>query len=127
MPPPFLWLDYAVVTVTVAVAVYLSFSPYLAVRVVVPTPTAVTTPAEETVAMPLSSEGIANVINLYDPEMIVIGGGLSEFEDKFLFQLKTKLISKIYNKQTYDLNIKSASLKNDAGIIGASMLHQYLS
>lgn len=72
------------------------------------------------------SEGLANIINIYDPEMLVIGGGLSEFEDKFMYQLKSKLVSKIYNKYTYDFNLKVASLKNDAGIIGASMLHNYL-
>lgn len=72
------------------------------------------------------SDGLANVINMYDPEMIVLGGGLSEFQDAFLYKLKSKIISKIYNKKTYDLNIKIAELKNDAGIIGASMLEQYL-
>ena len=73
------------------------------------------------------SEGLANIINIYDPEMLVIGGGLSEYEDKFMYQLKSKLITKIYNKYTYDINLKVASLKNDAGIIGASMLAKYLS
>lgn len=72
------------------------------------------------------AEGLANVINMYDPEMLVIGGGLSEFEDKFMYKLKSKLVSKIYNKYTYDFNIKVAHLKNDAGIIGASMLNRYL-
>lgn len=72
------------------------------------------------------SEGLANVINMYDPEMLVIGGGLSEYEDRFLYQLKSKLVSKIYNKFTYDFNLKVASLQNDAGIIGASMLSKYI-
>lgn len=72
------------------------------------------------------SEGLANVINIYDPEMLVIGGSLSEYEDKFLYKLKSKIISKLYNQYTYDLNLKVATLKNDAGIIGASMLADYL-
>lgn len=72
------------------------------------------------------AEGIANVINIYDPEMLVIGGGISEYEDRFLPLLKTKVAQKIYNKYTYDLNLKVAKLKNDAGAIGASMLHKYL-
>ena len=72
------------------------------------------------------SEGLSNIINLYDPEMLVIGGGLSEYEDKFMYKLKSKLVSKLYNKYTYDVNIKAAKLKNDAGIIGASMLNKYL-
>lgn len=72
------------------------------------------------------SEGLANIINIYDPEMLVIGGGLSEYEEKFLYKLKSKIVPKLYNKYTYDINIKAAKLKNDAGIIGASMLHKYL-
>ena len=72
------------------------------------------------------AEGLANVINLYDPEMLVIGGSLSEYEEKFLYILKSKLVSKIYNKYTYDFNIKTARLGNSAGIIGASILNQYL-
>ena len=72
------------------------------------------------------SEGFANIINIYDPEMLVIGGSLSEYEDVFLHKLKAKVLSKIYNKYTYDLNLKCAKLKNDAGLIGASMLCKYL-
>ena len=72
------------------------------------------------------SDGLANVINMYDPEILVLGGGLSEFEEDFLYKLKAKIVAKIYNKKTYDFNIKIAELKNDAGIIGASMLEKYL-
>ena len=72
------------------------------------------------------SDGLANVINMYDPEILVLGGGLSEFEEDFLYKLKAKIVAKIYNKKTYDFNIKIAELQNDAGIIGASMLEKYL-
>lgn len=72
------------------------------------------------------SDGLANVINMYDPEILVLGGGLSEFEEDFLYKLKAKIVAKIYNKKTYDFNIKIAELKNNAGIIGASMLEKYL-
>ena len=72
------------------------------------------------------SDGLANVINMYDPEILVLGGGLSEFEEDFLYKLKAKIVAKIYNKKTYDFNIKIAELNNDAGIIGASMLDKYL-
>ena len=72
------------------------------------------------------SDGLANVINMYDPEILVLGGGLSEFEEDFLYKLKAKIVAKIYNKKTYDFNIKIAELKNDAGISGASMLEKYL-
>ena len=72
------------------------------------------------------AEGLANVVNMYDPEMLVIGGSLAKFEENFMYILKSKIINKLYNKYTYDFNIKSANLKNDAGIIGASILNRYL-
>ena len=72
------------------------------------------------------AEGLANIINIFDPEMLVIGGGLSEHGDNFLYKLKPKIVSRLYNQYTYDLNLKVATLKNDAGLIGASMLQDYL-
>ena len=72
------------------------------------------------------SEGLANIINMYDPEMVVLGGGLSEYGDKILYKLKTVILPKLYNKHTYEFNIKFADMKNDAGIVGASKLCKYL-
>ena len=72
------------------------------------------------------AEGLANFINMYDIEMLVIGGGLAEYGEKILPKLKALIAEKIYNKYTYDLNIKIATLKNDAGIIGAARLEDYL-
>ena len=72
------------------------------------------------------SEGLANVVNMYDPEMLVIGGSLSEFSDEIIYKLKSKIFPKLYNKDAHELSIKAASLKNDAGIIGASILSKYL-
>ncbi len=71
------------------------------------------------------SEGLANLINMYDVEMLVIGGSLSEYSNEILHKLKSKIISKIYNKYSYNFEIKTAVLGNDAGILGASLLSQY--
>ena len=72
------------------------------------------------------AEGLANLINMYDVEMLVIGGSLSNYGEKFLPKLKTKVANKLYNQYTYDLNLKVTTLKNDAGIIGAALLEQYM-
>lgn len=72
------------------------------------------------------AEGLANVVNIYDPEMLVLGGGLVKFEEKFMYKLKAKIVGKLYNKYTYDFNMKVATFGNDAGIIGASILNKYL-
>ena len=73
------------------------------------------------------AEGLANFINLYDLEMVVIGGSFSEYGYKYMMKLKSMILSKIYNKYTYELNMKPATLGNDAGIIGASFLKEYKS
>ncbi len=72
------------------------------------------------------SEGLANFINLYDLEVLVIGGSLSTYSHKYLTKLKTMILEKIYNKYTYELELKPANLGNDAGIIGASFLKEYI-
>ncbi|MBQ9280538.1 MAG: ROK family protein [Clostridia bacterium] len=72
------------------------------------------------------SEGLANFINAFDIEKISIGGGLSRFGDRFIPELKEKISNKICNKYTSDINIGAATLRNEAGIIGASFLKEYL-
>ena len=71
------------------------------------------------------SEGLANIINIYDLEMLVIGGSIAWLSEKFIHTLRGKVASKILNKYTYDLNLKCAELGNNAGIIGASLLSKY--
>lgn len=67
--------------------------------------------------------GIANIINIFQPEVICIGGGISH-EGETL----TKPINDIITGENYARNIKkktvikTADLGNDAGIIGAAFL-----
>lgn len=67
--------------------------------------------------------GISNLINIFEPEAIGIGGSFSYFEEFLLQKLKNNIIcgNLLFNPRD-DIIIKSALLKNDAGIIGASML-----
>ncbi|MBR3002030.1 MAG: ROK family protein [Clostridia bacterium] len=69
------------------------------------------------------SIGISNLVNLFEPEAIVIGGSFVFFEDVLLDRLKENLINGhyLFNERT-DLIIKPAVLGNDAGIIGASLI-----
>lgn len=66
------------------------------------------------------SIGIANLINIFEPEAIGIGGSFVYFEEVLLEKLKEKLLSKnmLFNPKE-DIIIKTAILGNDAGIIGA--------
>ena len=64
--------------------------------------------------------GIANLINIFEPEVIGIGGSFVYFEDVLLDDLKNEIISKdmLFNKRK-EINIQTAVLGNEAGIIGA--------
>lgn len=65
--------------------------------------------------------GIANLINLFDPEIIALGGGISAASDCFLDELKLQVSERIYVKKMNLTRIEVSQLGNDAGIIGAAM------
>lgn len=66
------------------------------------------------------SIGIANLINIFEPETISIGGSFVYFEDILLDRLIKKLGTNnmLFNKHSVP-KIVMAKLKNDAGIIGS--------
>lgn len=67
--------------------------------------------------------GITNMINIFQPEVLLIGGGVCNEKDYLL-----KPLTEIVNADQYTRNqavkteIKIASLGNDAGIVGAAAL-----
>ena len=69
--------------------------------------------------------GLINLIGAFDPEIILVGGGISankEFMDKLTFtieNLENKHDSISYLKGKTIAPVKPAKLKNDAGLIGA--------
>lgn len=67
--------------------------------------------------------GITNVINIFQPDVLCIGGGVSRQGDNLLNPVRAiveaERITKHNDKQTY---ICAATLGNDAGLIGAAML-----
>ena len=67
--------------------------------------------------------GISNIINIFEPEAICLGGSFVYYEDIFLEPLKKVLLegNLLFNKRC-DIIIKLAKLKNDAGIIGATLI-----
>ena len=67
------------------------------------------------------AEGISSMVNIFQPEMIVIGGGISKEGDELLLPIKEFVYKYDYNKYMPKTEIKIAQLFNDAGIIGAAM------
>ena len=69
------------------------------------------------------SIGISNIINIFEPDAICIGGSFAEYKDILYEPLKRALLqgNLLFNKRC-DIIIKLAKLKNDAGIIGATLI-----
>ncbi len=66
-------------------------------------------------------EGIADMINIFQPEKIVIGGSISK-EGEYLLKPVSEYVDKIqYNKSLVKTKIEIATLFGDAGIIGAAL------
>ena len=62
------------------------------------------------------------IINIFSPEVIVIGGGLVGAYDSYIDRLYEEVKAKIIFKNLPFAKIVPATLGNDAGIIGAAML-----
>lgn len=66
--------------------------------------------------------GITNIINIIDPEIIALGGGLSGAGDFLLAKVQEEVERVRYMKMIPIGKIVLASLGNEAGIIGAAAL-----
>ena len=69
------------------------------------------------------SVGITDIINIFQPEILCIGGGVSRAGNQLLDPLKRMVDQQIYTRDSQvKTEIVTATLGNDAGIIGAAML-----
>lgn len=69
--------------------------------------------------------GIANTINIFQPDILCIGGGVCNEGDILLEPLKRAVAEQIYSKNSAkNTEIVICSLGNDAGVIGAAMLYR---
>ena len=68
------------------------------------------------------SIGLANFINIFQPESIVLGGGLAGYGEKLLEPLRRLTLPQTFQSDVRNTEIVCATLGNDAGLIGAAML-----
>ena len=67
--------------------------------------------------------GIGNLINIFQPEILVIGGGISGEKENLLAPLRPLMLTESYGGGVVKATeLKIAELGNDAGIIGAACL-----
>lgn len=80
--------------------------------------------AKETVALftHYLGEGLVSLVNVLRPEIVVIGGGVSESADLFLGELREKVNREVYGGSLLPVTIAQAQLGNRAGMIGAALL-----
>lgn len=67
-------------------------------------------------------KNIAGLINIFNPEVVIIGGILSQLGDYVLLPIKTAVRKHSLNLVNRDTTIKLSVLKDRAGIIGACMM-----
>lgn len=70
------------------------------------------------------SSGLASVINFYNPELIILGGGLMEAIDLFYEMTVKKTFAKALAVPAQKTKIMKTQLKDYSGIVGAAILHQ---
>ena len=69
------------------------------------------------------AEGLANMINIFQPNVVVLGGGVSKEGENLLAPLREKIKSRTYcSEGVENTRIEAARFGNDAGIIGAALV-----
>ena len=70
------------------------------------------------------SGGIASVINFYNPELVILGGGLIQSVDDFYLQTIKKARAKALPTPALSIEFKKAALGDYSGVIGAALLEK---
>jgi glucokinase len=85
--------------------------------------------AKDVVAMQVIKEvgkylgvGIANLVNILNPQLVIIGGGVSFNGDILLDSVKDSLALYSLSLSRENVQVKLSQLGNDAGILGAACL-----
>ncbi|MBQ6707428.1 MAG: ROK family protein [Clostridia bacterium] len=69
------------------------------------------------------SVGISNIINTFQPEIVCVGGGISNENETLLQPIRDNVKKEVYTKDS-DISTKilKAQLGNNAGVIGSALL-----
>ncbi len=69
------------------------------------------------------AQGITNIINIFQPAVLCIGGGVSQAGDALLAPLRAAVARQIYSKNSKrNTQIELAKLGGEAGVLGAALL-----
>lgn len=70
--------------------------------------------------------GLANLINIIGPEVIVIGGGVANAWDVFERPMREQIRKRAFPSISQEIQIKPAECGDNAGLLGAAHLAMYL-
>jgi glucokinase len=66
--------------------------------------------------------GLSNVVNLFDPQVIVLGGGLSKAGEPYLGPARDRLAAMLSAQRRRPVRLDVSELGNTAGFLGAALL-----
>ncbi len=64
--------------------------------------------------------GLTNIVNIFNPEMVVVGGGLTAFGDALLGPAREMVTARAYPEAARAARIVTAGLAGDSGLLGAA-------
>lgn len=64
--------------------------------------------------------GITGLVHIFNPEIVLIGGGVSAREEQLIAPLREKVLSGVMPRFGESLRLERAVLANDAGLVGAA-------
>lgn len=67
--------------------------------------------------------GISGLVHIFNPEMVLIGGGVSAQEALLIAPLRERVLRSVMPRFGEGLRLEAASLGNDAGMIGAAKFY----
>lgn len=69
------------------------------------------------------AEGVTSLINIFQPEVFLIGGGLANQGENLTAPIRSLVQERLFCREGIPMTqIRTAALANDAGIVGAAML-----
>ena len=88
--------------------------------------------AEDEIALQVIDEtasylgiGLAGLVNVINPETVVIGGGITDGGADFVKKVFATISEYAFSSAVENLSVVKAVLGNDAGFIGAGIIGEY--
>jgi glucokinase len=66
--------------------------------------------------------GLVNAVNLFDPEVIVVGGGVAQIGDPLFHVLRECVAANRFHHSSANVQVVPAQLGTKAGVIGAAAI-----